>query len=383
MQDNLKIIHIPLDLYSVFLQPILQILLPYGGTVSQHLIESSAEIKHNFLNISVTSIECSIICHAPWADNIFLPFINQLSVDRDDKPLIYPETYTAFSLCTVNMDAGQRVIDLTAPLLIAGIPVYFITTCFTDFFLICSTDRPAVISKLTEHGFSFSDSESAYVPPAYYALCRPELSSNPLPTLVAELRDRALKTLKERDVVPSIDQDLSLVMCSGCEAPLRRWRYSSENGPVNPKSSHAASTWLSRTNSAFYTALISALANLPRFLSVTLALDDVPSLLIDKKLLRLFSDSIKGDFKTVLVPISLLSKLPAEMTGLVCGVASLLVKEICRLNAENGRKLTELSFLSTAKVGTVILGEDQSRKSLIALLSSLDEENKQEYQPVQ
>lgn len=96
---------------------------------------------------------------------MFLPFLSQLSADRDGKPLTYPESFIAFKMCTVDMDAGQIIIDMTTPLLIAG-QVYLITICSAEFFLICSTDRQATTPESAEYGFSFSDSKSAYLPPA-------------------------------------------------------------------------------------------------------------------------------------------------------------------------------------------------------------------------
>lgn len=375
IQDNLNIIHIPLDLYSEFLQPILRVLLPHGESSSEVLLQCMKENRHNFLNISITPTECSIICHALWAQKVFLPVINKLTASND-KPLIYPEAYTAFSMSTTNMDAGQRVIDLTAPLAIAGIPIFFITTCYTDFFLVCSTDRPAVVSTLLECGFKFSDFESAYVPPTYYALCRSIIPSNPLPSTVAELQARTFTLLKERSITPMVDPDIKLVMCCGRELSLDHDRYQTVYRSINPELSDPASEWISKTDSAVYLGVISALARLPRFLSITLALDDMPSLIMDKNLLRLFGDSIAGNIDTTLVPIFLdLSKLPVEITGIVCGVASLLVQELCDMSDKAGEKeceLTELSYQSTARAGCVMLSEDQSQKALGALMPVLE-----------
>ncbi|RKF73544.1 putative act-like protein [Golovinomyces cichoracearum] len=285
---------------------------------------------HNFVATSVTSMVYSIM---------------QLSAYRDDKPLNYPENYTAFKMCTVGTDAGQIIIEMTTPLLIEG-PVYLIAICSAEIFLICSTDREATIPKSAEYCFSFLDSKSAYLPPAYNT-CRLELSSYQVSSSLLSSGFVLKKTLKKHVVVPSVDQGLILMMFSGCKAPSSRYRHSSECCPVHPKSSHAVSTWLSKTIRAFYTAPISALVNLPRFLSVTFALYDVPSLLIDEKRLRIFSDSVKGILKRFsLLSLFLYQSFEQRMTGFVCGVASLLVQELCRINAENVYKMAELSFIS-------------------------------------
>lgn len=272
------------------------------------------------------------------------------------------------------MDAGKRVIDLTAPLAIAGIPIFFITTCYTDFFLVPSKDRSAVVSILLERGFKFWDQESAYVPSAFYESHKSELPSTPLPLAIAELQACTFSLLKKRNVTPVVVPDLQLVMCSGTKIPPREFGYHSEYGNANPESSNLASTWLSSTNSSLYVGAISVLVRRPHFFSMTLALDDMPSLLIDRKMLGVFGNSITGDFKTKLVPIFLdLSDLPIESTGIVCGLASLLVRELSDPEDDKECVLTELSYLSTSRAGAVILSEEQSRKALGALLPMLEE----------
>lgn len=115
--------------------------------------------------------------------------------------------------------------------------------------------------------------------------------------------------------------------------------------------------------------LVSALVQQPRFLSVTLAQDDAPSLLVDKSLLWLFGNSIAGDTDGDLVPIFLdLVDLPLESTGIVCGVAGKLVDEMRGSTVE----LPELSYLSTARAGAVVLSGEGSIRALEALLPLLE-----------
>jgi len=124
-----------------------------------------------------------------------------------------------------------------------------------------------------------------------------------------------------------------------------------------------------------YIALVSALVQQPRFLSVTLAQDDAPSLLVDKSLLWLFGNSIAGDTEGDLVPIFLdLVDLPLESTGIVCGVAGKLVDEM-RMSDEASHE-NELSYLSTARAGAVILSGEGSERALQALLPLLEQGEK-------
>ena len=133
-QDGtLSLIHIPLDLYPNLLQPILKILLP----PSQNPSQCGAEVltvdshSHGFLNISVTPIECSIVCNSAWATSVFEPAIERLPKDQAGRVAISKDTYAALSVYGTGMDAGSRVADLTSPLALANIPIFFITTYCT------------------------------------------------------------------------------------------------------------------------------------------------------------------------------------------------------------------------------------------------------------
>lgn len=384
-EGHFSLIHIPLSLYSSLLQPILRVLLPHGVSRpntpenSQDLLEGlSIHDKHGFLNISVTPIECSVVCGKEWAQSIFQPVIDRLPKDIQKQVSISKETYMVFSVSSAGMEAGGRVMDLTAPLAMAGISIFFITTYYTDFILVPSKDRQTVVQALLTRGFEFSESDSAYVAPTPVSHSRVASSSSdppstPPPSNVAELEVRTFNQLRKRNVVPFVEPGLRLVQCSGKEISSSddyhsRSPTNGTNG--NGKSHH--SHWLENIDAKLYMGLISALTIQPRFLSVTLSKDDAPSLLMDKSFVHLFGDSIVGDTECDLVPIFLnLSNLPLESTGIVCGVAGRLVEET-RLD---GSHASELSYLSTARAGAVILSEEGSTRALAALVPLLKKED--------
>src|ERR1700733_2018467 len=98
-----SLIHIPLPLYSALLQPILQVLLPHGGPAHrgepEGILEGlSIDNKHGFLNISVPPIECSIVCHTSWAQNVFEPVIERLPQEVSKQVQISKDTYIVFSV---------------------------------------------------------------------------------------------------------------------------------------------------------------------------------------------------------------------------------------------------------------------------------------------
>jgi hypothetical protein len=380
-EGQFSLIHIPLPLYSALLQPILRVLLPHGGPMHHNdpdgLLEGlSIDNKHGFLNISVTPIECSIVCHTTWAHSIFAPIIACLPKESSKQVQISKESYIVFSVSSAGMEAGQRVMDLTAPLAMAGIPIFFITTYYTDFILVPAKDRQTVGSTLLARGFEFSENDSAYVAPTPTTHSRiPSTSSSsdppstPPPTNVAELQLRTFNQLKKRNVVPFVEPGLHLVQCSGKEI-IPQDEYPSRNGINGTQQA----SWMENIDSKLYIGLVSALVQQPRFLSLTLAQDDAPSLLLDKSLLSLFGNSIAGDTEGDLVPIFLdLVDLPLESTGIVCGVAGKLVDEMrLRDPAATASHTSELSYLSTARAGAVILSSEGSAKALEALLPLME-----------
>lgn len=71
------------------------------------------------------------------------------------------------------------------------------------------------------------------------------------------------------------------------------------------------------------------------------------------------------------MPIFLdLGGLPLESTGIVCGVAGKLVEDMRSRGGEEG----ELSYLSTARAGAVVLSREGSVRGLDALLPLLEKE---------
>ncbi|TEY81563.1 hypothetical protein BOTCAL_0033g00420 [Botryotinia calthae] len=383
-KGEFSLIHIPLPLYSLLLQPILRVLLPYkeADPAAENEDEEESIVfdeEHGFLNISVTPIECSVVCHKSWAETVFQPIIDTLPKDEHNQVQISTDSYIVFSVDSTGTDAGQRVMDLTSPLAMAGVPIFFITTYFTDFILVPSKDRHKVGQTLLSRGFEFSEEESAYVVPTPTSHSRgPSSNSNPPstppPSNIAELQARTFKHLKRRNVKPFVQPGLHLIQCSGRDREMKDRPISNGNG----NGTHTSSP-LDKLNTRLYISIISALLHQPTFLSLTISLEEGSSLLLDKSLLPLFGNSIQGDTDEDLVPIFLdLVDLPLESTGIVCGVAGKLVDEM-RMNdrpEEEGGCVfgRELSYLSTARAGAVVLSVEGSERALEMLGGLLDRE---------
>ena len=313
------------------------------------------------------------MCHTGWARDLFEPAIRKLPKEAARAVSISKNAFVALCVISAGMDAGSRVVDLSSPLALAGIPIFFITTYYSDFILVPAKDRQSVVQALFARGFVFSEGDSSFVsPPLSHvrgASASSEPPSTPPPTNVAELQVRTFELLKKRRVVPRVDPELHLVHCSGRRVPSQfgggRGEFTTPHRPSVSRTQSGVGgkpTWVDSVDTKLYACLTAALAGRPRFLSVTLVEDDPPSLLLDKALIPLFSDSLVGDREGDLVPILLdLVNLPFEATGIVSGVAGKLVSEM-RLE-----ETPELSYHSTSKAGAVILDSARAARAMAIL----------------
>jgi hypothetical protein len=123
--DRLALIHIPLDVYPFFLQPILQLLFHDVPPMDSHSTNgngSSATALPGFLNISVTPVECSVVCSRVLANRYFVPLLQSEPWNTSGSTVeISAEDFIVMQVDGQGLDAGQRVLELTSPLAMAGV----------------------------------------------------------------------------------------------------------------------------------------------------------------------------------------------------------------------------------------------------------------------
>ncbi|KAL2375109.1 hypothetical protein BDBG_01414 [Blastomyces gilchristii SLH14081] len=347
LNDCLALIHIPLDLYPFFLHPILQLIFhdvpPIEDIHPDELelrdLHISEPTNPAFLNISITPVECSIVCSRELADLYFRQLAEKFNKNEPSKAhqvSISEEDFIVMQVDGQGLDAGQRVLELTSALAMAGVSIFFISTYFSDYILVPRRSRGLVTHTIKNRGFNFEVPSDAFVnsssnpqyrssPPSLDAQRSPPLT--PPPSTLPELQTRTFASLRKHNIHARVDKSLRIVQCAA--------QYSSSSRPCSP----------SILRPSLVTTLI---LDKPRFLSLTLtATDPAASILLEKRLLPRFSldpiscvppnkhggysrgDSdnnlLLGSQEDVLIPIMLdLHELPLEATGIVCGVASRL-----------------------------------------------------------
>lgn len=368
LQDTqLALIHIPLRLYPSFLQAILQLLLPTDTAKERPQSRDSGDsldIKdHPFINVSITPIECSIALPRAIADSLFVPARDALGPADREAVTITKDDFVVMQVEGEGLEAGQRVLELTSPLAMAGISIFFITTYFSDYILVPLRARGQVICALESRGFAFEATNSPSTTASYSH--RPTSSTastgevplpgTPPPTTITELQTRTFATLKRHNILPTVDESIKLIQCAGLdETPMS-----------------------SSINDRMSLGLVHCLAMSPKFFSLTLASECAPSLTLERRMLSYFDYASPGSSETqsvlqgakedILIPIILdLRTLPIDSTGIVCGVAARLVGGT-KLSQGGLDEAVEMRYLSTTKSGTVTVPEIELERALEAL----------------
>ncbi|CAF9922923.1 MAG: hypothetical protein HETSPECPRED_005190 [Heterodermia speciosa] len=368
VDSQLSLVHIPLEQYHRYLQSILKLLFPspidYNetGDPDEHEWTSWAN-RHPFLNVSITPIECSIVCSKQLAQQYLAPTLKALFEKTNkgyDQASVSDDDFVVISVEGEGLEAGQRVLELTSPLALAGISIFFITTYFSDYILVPSKSRSHVVRALEDRGFTFQKSSDVYVNPlAHHHRSKSSTSSiaSPLspfspPTTLSDLQNRTFNLLNKHHIHPRVDPSIRLVSCAA-----RR---------DDPNSAAADELTLQL-------GLTKCLIHSPKFLSLTLTQDEPASLLLERASVGNFGDALLGSKDEFLVPITLdLGELPFEATGIVCGVAGRLCggggdvddDEEGVAEEMDGNNKIEMSYLSTTRAGTVMVNEADLERAM-------------------
>lgn len=283
--------------------------------------------------------------------------------------------------------------------------IFFITTYFSDYILVPFRSRRTVTKALQQRGFVFSQSADAFV--SQLSPLSPTLTqsgritspfhehstpSTPPAKDIPELQIRTFTKLTRNSVKPMVDDALLLISCAGSREydPQKDQLLKSDLLQVLLSTSSLANTTSTKEPSANgpglgFESLQIADGEVPdfaaKFLSLTLTNSEPISVLLEHRLLSRLGGSLLGakSEEDGLIPITLdLRDLPMESTGIVCGVAGRLAQagsevdeldwspQSARTNGNEGG-IVDISFLSTARAGTVIVKASQLELAVEAL----------------
>jgi hypothetical protein len=273
--------------------------------------------------------------------------------------------------------------------------IFFITTYFSDFILVPSRSRNIVTTTLEQRGFIFSQSADAFVSQLSPSTPHHERNTSsstssaesgppvtPPAQSVPELQSRTFARLKKYDIEPKVDKSLRLILCAGSKDPNPELARQLQEDLLQVLMATTPASLPQATARPESPTPDTTLDFSTRFLSLTITANDAISVLLEHSLAERLGSSLLGakQEEDILIPITLdLRNLSMEATGIVCGVAGRLAKEIPSDDASPGTRTptpVDLSFLSTARAGTVIVKVDELDRAVAALESADEEANK-------
>lgn len=233
-EERLALVHIPLELYPYFFKPVLRLIFdeisplvesqPEDEVVLEDVENVSEPCSESrqpaFLNISITPVEVSVICPRRLVEKHFHPLMHELDLLNSSlrsRLDVSENDYIAMQVLGQGLEAGKRVLELTSPLAMAGISIFFISTYFSDYILVPLHSKASVISALESRGFQFENTTAAFVSPTSPHLERNLSDTLPPvtpPSTVGELQARTFENLRRHQVSPYVDDSLRLVQCA-------------------------------------------------------------------------------------------------------------------------------------------------------------------------
>lgn len=291
-------------------------------------------------------------------------------------------------------------------MLILDSSIFFVTTYFSDYILVPARARHIVVTTLQQRGFVFSVEAEAYVSQLSPIVNhhnhsifrdRPTTASSSgseghhsqsssVPTTppakdIPELQVRTFTKLLQHKIEPIVDRSLRLVSCASSRETDTKFAQRLKDDLLQV---FLASGQSPASKSPFEAAdvehinLDSAVDFSASYLSLTLSTEPV-SILLEERLLPHFSSTLLASKseEDILVPIILdLRSLGWQATGIVGGVAGRLSQGPASFQLEEpntDQEPVEISFLSSAKAGSVIVQADQLEKALKALEMGMEE----------
>lgn len=346
LEASLAIISIPLEKYSQVFHGIVKLAIGTWKVTTNdedrdfrdrdnlrhEYADSEEQHGENFFNISITPTECSVICREDLIDVVFgIKYLESIPGIS-----ILPRRYLAIKVDSTGLESSnERIRALSSSLSAAHIPIFFLSTYFSDYMLVPDNVHQKVQTLLESNNYVFSSLENSYIALHRYSSSASSstlsLNANGLSESEARSRSASPPSLADRNPLtkynlhPSFARTELLITGPRPQADL----------------------------DFIDLAVVRILARMPKYFSVTSFSDEI-ALILEKSDVQLFpEDSLLGGLNELYVPVSLdLRKVPVDVVGVVAEVSAKL--------EENN---IPMSFLSTAMTSTVLVSLDYAVKA--------------------
>lgn len=310
------------------------------GTPTNSDEESSFEEENYFFHVAYTPNECTVICSTTLFKDLFTEALDVCrTLGYTGVKVVNNEFLSMMVDSDGSLDNSTRILKLTKPLSENNIPLFFLSTHFSNIVLVPFTQKAKVIHTLTKQSFEFSDISKSFI--AHSAHEQDKLDLSDLRDAATEIQPldvekKAFILFKHANIRPLINEDAKLLL-SGARS-----------GEV--------------IETIHKTAKNIASKNIPLYFAITRTSPNEVSLILPgssrkRSSMGFSSKNIVGSTQDVIIPIVInLRKLPLDSTGIVASLASRIVNGMRELSHVDSP--VEMNYLSMAQSAIIMIPEE-------------------------
>ncbi|ODQ68023.1 hypothetical protein NADFUDRAFT_63512 [Nadsonia fulvescens var. elongata DSM 6958] len=392
-------------------------LQPSNSSFSSHNQDNNTCVKRRtipeFITVSITPIETTLICPTELFEELFNDEWFKLVSDLFHVKVIADHYFPIQVDGDGLNDSGSRVLELASPLSIAQVPIFFISTYFSDFILVPLREKDKVLSALKSKNFQlYFDDEFSTISIPLMTDSNTALSNTVKPLgfdstpSTASVEGKTFPRQNSNDLLPqsagsnrspfdlhlnlNLGSGVSIITSSDFPAQTMNQNDSSSLPPFQQVTSDqqaftlfskydvlpkidtqtkllitgARDTYDKVNENAINLSILKTLNNPPEYFSLTVSSfsgsSEIAFLIDEETAANQFPrDSLLGSKTDFFIPISFdLTNLPENSTGIVTGVASRLL---------NQNENIHMSYLSTALTGVVMVAQEDLDDAIMAL----------------
>lgn len=300
-----------------------------NGPVSAAETDSSTEEDEEavFFHFALTPTECTVICSSTIFEEAFQELLIVCKELKYDDVVVVDKPFINLQVDSDGESNNSKILELTRPLSENDIPLFFLSSHFTDIVLIPHMHKEEVVRILTSKSFEFSDVSNSYLVNSD-VVTKSEDEGNDSNS--RGLEEKTVKLFQENGIHPKISKNKKLLLTGA------------RPGKVKDAIEKAAMC----IGSGF----------LPEYFVLTRTSINELSLILPgsaRKRAAMGYDfkSIIGSALDIILPIPIdLRMLPLDLTGIVAGLAGRILSS-CEASIE-------MSYLSMARSGVVMIPEE-------------------------
>lgn len=322
-------------------KPAVQGLSPHISSLSTGN-ESDVDADDNHLfHVAFLPTECTVVCSESLMETLFhesLQVCKQLHLSEVEL------VNQSFLHLQIDSDEPLRILELTQPLSENNIPLFFLSSHFSDIVLIPSAHKDKVITILTKHNFQFSDISNSYI-------VTTDQEESPIQRTASAVEHNTFALFEEWGIQPQINRKSKLLLTGARSGET-----------IN--TIHKAAALISANEVPDYFAITRTSVN-----EISLIL---PKSARQRAAMGFRSSHIIGSAQDVIIPITIdLTKLPMDSTGIVAGLASRIFNGV-HLDSSSLSGPFEMNYLSMARSAVVMVPKENLGLVSSVLSQSVD-----------